>query len=340
VKVLIVALTFFMLQPLLAACTAPALSAGGGEIPLKLPDPDVATLIDLSEQARELAREEVPDPVLRQLTTDLHSTGFLFTDKPATVEVDVIMPEPEAPPEKWSVVVLSASKLVGHTAQELGLEELKVGPERVARAMKEQWPDCTVRGMSLIREDSLRWVGFCNTIEGVISGFVDNETAVFEPSAAPPALPPAVATSTAHALPDDLPDTCPVTTAPDRPFSPPPPYPQSAPYEGHFWYGTESLWTMLPVDGQWDQLAHGEKVWWWRVGYDGSDEPQPELRATARRLDGVASVAESGPPATNGYHPDFHWAMLSGLQVATPGCWEVTGHYHDQALSFVVWVAP
>ncbi len=107
-----------------------------------------------------------------------------------------------------------------------------------------------------------------------------------------------------------------------------------------FWYGSEALWTALPADGQWDQLARGEKVWWWRVGYDGSEEPQPELRVTARRLDGLAPVAASDPPATNGYHRDFHWAMLTGFMVPTPGCWAITGHYQEQALTFVVWVAP
>jgi mono/diheme cytochrome c family protein len=135
-------------------------------------------------------------------------------------------------------------------------------------------------------------------------------------------------------------EACPVTTAPAVAFRPPEPYPAEAPYEGEFWYGTPALWTMLPVDGRWDQLAHGEKVWWWRDGYNGSEEAQPELRVTARRLDAVAPVAESGPPATNGYHRDFHWAMLVGLRVATSGCWEVTGHYHGEELSFVVWVAP
>jgi hypothetical protein len=97
---------------------------------------------------------------------------------------------------------------------------------------------------------------------------------------------------------------------------------------------------MLPQDGRWDQLARGEKVWWWRVGYDGAEEPEPDLWIVARRLDAVAPDARTDPPATNGYHRDFHWAMLAGLEVPTPGCWEVTGHYEGTTLSFVVWVAP
>lgn len=138
----------------------------------------------------------------------------------------------------------------------------------------------------------------------------------------------------------ELPATCPLTTQPQQPFTPPAPYPPNAPYAGQFWYGTEALWTMLPADGRWDQLAHGEKVWWWRAGYDGTEEPQPELQVTARRLDGKARVAQSGPPATNGYHRDFHWAMLTGLEVAGSGCWEITGRYQGEELTFVVSVAP
>jgi len=135
-------------------------------------------------------------------------------------------------------------------------------------------------------------------------------------------------------------DTCPVTLPPDSPFTPPPPYPPEAPYAGKFWHGTEELWTMLPDDGTWQQLAYGEKLFWWREGYTGSEEPQPELAVTARRLDGQAPAAHSGPLATNAYHSDFHWAMLVGMQVATSGCWQITGHYQGHELSFVVWVGP
>ena len=305
--------------------------------------------VTLSEQARERAREAVPDPVLRQLITGRHGTSFLFTDQAATVEVDVTVPEPGAPPEAWEVAVLSVSKLVGHTGPDLELEKLKVGPDQVAQAMAAQWPGCAVRTMTLIgEEDELVWVGFCDTPAGTVSGTMDNATGVFEPSAAPPARPPATSTpeggapeaAGAPALPNEPPDTCPVTRPPEQPFTPGPPYPASAPYRGKFWYGTEALWTMLPVGGRWDQLAHGEKVWWWREGYVGSEEPEPALAVTGRRLDGPAPVARSGPPATNGYHPDFHWAMLTGVTLPTPGCWEITGRYEDRALTFVVWVAP
>ncbi len=189
----------------------------------------MAALLDLSEQARALARAEVPDPVLRQVITDLHPnpTSFLFTDEAATVEVDVVVPGPGAPPEEWRVDVLSVGKLVGHRGADLALDTLKLGPQQVARAMSEQWPGCTVRTMTLIREQqSLRWVGFCNTPQGVVSGFMDNDSGVFRPSDAPPVRPPAVATAIgaesgrdaatgARAFPEKPPFTCPVTQPPD-----------------------------------------------------------------------------------------------------------------------------
>jgi cytochrome c2 len=316
------------------------------------PDPDVNSLVELSQRARELANEKIPDPVLRELTTDLRSARFLFTDADATLEVDVIMPETGAPPEKWGLEVLPSGKLTGHTGPELGLDELTIGPHQMASATAQTWPGCTIRGMFLVREgEILRWVGFCNTAEGVVSGFMDNDSGDFQPSGAPPSQPPATAAAAdgqpapqiadeAQVWNSDPPETCPITKPPEQLFRPPDPYPERAPYEGEFWYGAPALWTMLPVDGRWDQLAHGEKVWWWREGFSASDEPQPELWVTARRLDGNAPIARSGPPATNGYHQDFHSAMLIGLQVASPGCWEITGHYHGQSLSFVVWVGP
>jgi hypothetical protein len=30
--------------------------------------------------------------------------------------------------------------------------------------------------------------------------------------------------------------------------------------------------------------------------------------------------------------------MLTGIDVPSAGCWEITGHYRDQAITFVVWV--
>ncbi len=139
------------------------------------------------------------------------------------------------------------------------------------------------------------------------------------------------------------PVNCPVTTPPDPPFIPPAPYPQSPPGD-YFWYGGASLWTALPQNGVWADLPHNpegytQKVFWWREGYSWTEEPEPKLLVTGQRLDTPAP-----PPnvsrATNAFAADIQSAMLVGVDFPTPGCWEISGHYADADLSFVIWVEP
>jgi hypothetical protein len=146
----------------------------------------------------------------------------------------------------------------------------------------------------------------------------------------------------------EVPGTCPVTVRQEPPFAPPalyppeappPPYPLEPPNEGTFWYGTEGLWTAVPDSGHWPQLLRGEKVFWWSAGYDWQAEPEPDLEVDGRRLDGEAPALVSSR-ATNAFHPSFGSAMLVMVEVPTPGCWEITGHYGGEALSIVVRVAP
>jgi hypothetical protein len=60
---------------------------------------------------------------------------------------------------------------------------------------------------------------------------------------------------------------------------------------------------------------------------------------SGRRLDGDAPILEQ-TGGTNGYHGDMGQFMLTGVKVPTAGCWELTGHYGEAELSFVVWVVP
>lgn len=131
---------------------------------------------------------------------------------------------------------------------------------------------------------------------------------------------------------------CPVTRKTAQVFVPPAPYPQVAPY-GNFWYGSASLWLMLPSDGTWAQLRFGDKMFWWSSGYTASAEPKPALKISGKRLDGNETFEISD--ATNAYHSDFGgWAMLTGVQVPTSGCWEIRGEYHKTSTAFVVQVLP
>jgi hypothetical protein len=144
-------------------------------------------------------------------------------------------------------------------------------------------------------------------------------------------------------LPQDAPNSCPITQPQDPVFVPPAPYAPEAPY-GQFWYGANGFWTALHPDGEWhglpaDEHGYGQKVFWWREGYDMTKENQPQITVSGRRLDGDAPTFEQ-TGGTNGYHADMGQFMLTGVTVPTAGCWEITGRYRDQALSFVVWVAP
>jgi VWFA-related protein len=136
-------------------------------------------------------------------------------------------------------------------------------------------------------------------------------------------------------------------TAPSTSFTPPSPYPQIPPGEQTFWHGTPALWTMLPVEGTWIQLARADaglrqKLFLWRAGYDGRAEQWPAVAVSGRTMSGSVSadliVAER---ATNAYRRDFGgWAMLVDIEFPVAGCWEITARYGEAELTFTVDVAP
>ena len=78
------------------------------------------------------------------------------------------------------------------------------------------------------------------------------------------------------------------------------------------------------------------KIFWMRLGYDSLAEQRPAIKVTGRRLDGPAPPLLVLPP-TNAFQGPGS-AMLTGVYVPTPGCSEITGNYHRNKLSFVVWV--
>lgn len=142
-------------------------------------------------------------------------------------------------------------------------------------------------------------------------------------------------------------ENCTVTRPPAPPFAPPAPYPAKPPSRGMFWFGTEKLWTMLPVDGTWRGLKHysastpgfRQKIFWWRKGYNWLSDPNPDLTVKGERLDGPAPHFLI-PRATNGYEQNLKSFMLVGADIPTHGCWKITGRYKDDELSFVIRVVP
>jgi hypothetical protein len=81
-----------------------------------------------------------------------------------------------------------------------------------------------------------------------------------------------------------------------------------------------------------------QKLFWMSADYDWRKEPQPDITVTGRRLDGTAPPLLL-LPTTNAIGEPLG-AMVTGLYVPTPGCWEITGEYEGEKLSFVVWVEP
>lgn len=140
--------------------------------------------------------------------------------------------------------------------------------------------------------------------------------------------------------------TCPVSRPSNPPFVPPSPYPAKMGPDA-FWFGTPKLWTVLPANGEWrglrgynpTDLSYRQKLMWWREGFDWLAEPRPQLNVTGRQLDAsepplVASHANSGYREEN--TKSF---MVVAVEIPTLGCWEITGEYKRDKLSYVVWVA-
>jgi hypothetical protein len=144
-----------------------------------------------------------------------------------------------------------------------------------------------------------------------------------------------------------VPDSCPVTKPADQQFVPPAPYPAKSSLD-LFWFGTDRLWTALPVSGTWRGLPHytptaqtyyRNKLAFWRQGYDPHSEPQPKLTVTGRRLDGPAGPLQTDGKGHGGWTNDDQFIM-TGINFPSLGCWEITGRYESDELTFIVWVAP
>lgn len=145
-----------------------------------------------------------------------------------------------------------------------------------------------------------------------------------------------------------VPASCPVTLAAPMPYLPPPQY-QGDEDTKSFWIGTDKLWTALIKPGVWIWAPHEPghenevqplttKTFWGSVDFDWKTEYPPPIKVTGKRLDGDAPPLLTLRP-TNAF-PGPAAAMLVGVFVPTPGCWEITAEYKGEKLSFVVWLQP
>ena len=122
--------------------------------------------------------------------------------------------------------------------------------------------------------------------------------------------------------------TCPVT----KPIESASPAPFSG--ESGKWFGTDKLWTLIEP-GRWvaGRYEH-RKIVWFSSEYDMHREPDPSLTITGRRLDGPSEPLIFH--TSNAYIPGRGSFIPSNVTLPTLGCWEITGHYKGQDLTFVV----
>jgi hypothetical protein len=113
------------------------------------------------------------------------------------------------------------------------------------------------------------------------------------------------------------------------------------------WYGTEALAVILPPNGAWRTTSRASriavKLFWFSTEFQAAAESGFDKReqigftVTIRRLDeGPDDAVISGPTwAGNGDLGD-NWTQLTGIDFRSAGCWEITGTFLDQSLSFIV----
>jgi len=102
----------------------------------------------------------------------------------------------------------------------------------------------------------------------------------------------------------------------------------------------------LTVDSTWrleSNVGKGNfyrtKLQYWRKEYDRPTGPQPELIVTAKRLDSEAPLVFA-ERANVSFVTNNILQMMTSINVPTVGCWEITGRYRGQTLSFVVSLEP
>jgi hypothetical protein len=136
-----------------------------------------------------------------------------------------------------------------------------------------------------------------------------------------------------------IPERCPVTrSTPETHFTPPPPHTASKADDPMFWYGSDALYVFLYSDGRWRGVGTPRgtrnKSFWYRKDAEWREEFPYQLKVTARRMD------TDGPmitfPRVNNAIMGSEVAMLLALELKR-GCWQVTGNYKSDSLSFVVW---
>lgn len=145
---------------------------------------------------------------------------------------------------------------------------------------------------------------------------------------------------------DTRPASCRVTLPSDGVFEPPSTVsvgPSRTP--DRFFFGTEDLWTVLPADGTWRGLVpskpgdfvYSNKLFWFRSHAPFLEQDGP-VSVKGKRLNGPAPSFIETYDSISYPGEDGNAMIVMGMSVPVFGCWEFTGHYNDQNVTFTIWV--
>lgn len=115
-------------------------------------------------------------------------------------------------------------------------------------------------------------------------------------------------------------------------------------------YGSEALAVALPADGTWAVTAPNAriavKLFWRSAGFRPGMEQHLKVGienlngglndAVVKGVTNANSVPEDLEKAQSDDEWQDGWQMLIGIDFPSPGCWEITGEYLGQSLTFVV----
>ena len=137
-----------------------------------------------------------------------------------------------------------------------------------------------------------------------------------------------------------IPDSCPVTrSTPQTRFRPPPPHEPFESGKPLFWFGSDALYVKLAADGRWQGITSSygtrNKSFWYRKDAEWLEEFPYQFKVTAKRMDSDGPMLAF--PNVNNAVRGKEVAMLL-MPELPPGCWQVTGNYKSDSLSWVTWV--
>ena len=108
--------------------------------------------------------------------------------------------------------------------------------------------------------------------------------------------------------------------------------------ESEHWYGSEALAVMVPGHRAWGTTGPNAliavKLFWWSAGFKPG--MQSNLKVSINNLDGKPNDAVVSNPTSAHAESLGGWTMLTGIDFPSVGCWEITGEYLGQTLTFVV----